>query len=469
MKCWYKPYAEKLKKFDLSIYLIFLLIILLFLVQSPLPADDLLRDMIASDYGYNYNNLYLYAPLLAKYNQYIGFDRFLHLLSGSIGKIYTIRLIQLGCLISYLLALSLIFQSILNKRADKTDLIAFFIAYTMIQVIMNRIALGRPEVIFSVWVLFGFVSSLYSGRVHKVIWLIVGICLIPFYWLALLYAPACLVVFNKIRYKILWLIGLIVINFIIWQILSNKEWLVSLKQLHLLMSNRLDGLSVGENQSIALGLMFPQVGIVVYLIIYRFKLYIQSILKIRNSIKNELIMILHGEYLWYSVLCIWFISSNMIRYIDVIFPILMIIFVSLYRTYRLVINKTLYKNLLFLLSLYLIFMAQLTAHKLPKFKLPDNSKVLTTFNGSNYSIPFFNKGIKVAPAMEIGANEKGVQKLVLDIQKNNTIDCKLLVQYNFDYLIEKNIVGMQDCLDLIDISEEYRLWKIRKKAENGQV
>ncbi|MBY0378985.1 MAG: hypothetical protein K2P99_01145 [Burkholderiales bacterium] len=468
MRWWHKLSANKLKRFDFSVSLIVLIIIILFLAKLPLPSDDLLRDMIASDYGYDYSNLYLYAPLLAKYNQYIGFDRFLHFISGYFGKIYTIRLVQLGCLISYLLALSLVFKAILSKRPDKSDLVAFLLAYTMIQVIMNRIALGRPEVILSVWVLFGFASSFYSSKIYKIVWVILGIFLIPFYWLAFLYTPACLVVFSRIRYKILCLVGLLTINVIGWQILSNWEWFVSLKQLHVLMNNRLSEINVGENQSILFGLLFPQVGLVLYLILFRFQLYIKSLFKIKSSIKVEYIKIAHSKIFWYSILFVWFTISDMIRYLDVVFPILMIIFVLLYREYQFVFISTLHKNLLFLLSLYLILMAQLTTHKLPQFKLPNNSRILTAFDGSNYSIPFFNKEVRVAPAMEIGANDRGVQQLVIDIQKKNILDCRLLAQYDFDYLVEKNLVGMQSCLELVNINGDYRLWKIKKRSRYGE-
>ncbi|MFK5947835.1 MAG: hypothetical protein QM500_03560, partial [Methylococcales bacterium] len=97
-----------------------------------------------------------------------------------------------------------------------------------------------------------------------------------------------------------------------------------------------------------------------------------------------------------------------------------------------------------------------------KFILPEESRVLTEFNDSLFSTIYHNPNIKIAPAMEIGATEKGVQQLIMDISVNHSLNCIALKKYDFTHLIEGslNIKGVPDCIKLIEIDGKWRLWKI---------
>jgi hypothetical protein len=435
-------------------------------MRAPIPTDDLLRDIIAGDYKFDYNNLYIYAPLLAKYNQYIAFDKILYLLSQHIGKIWTIRVVQLFCISAYITPLVLIFNKLLSHRPDKDELVTFCLAYTLISSIMIRLTLGRPEVILAAWTLFGIACGLYNNKLAKCLWVILGIVLIPTYWLSLLYVPTTLVVFKEVRTKILMCAVFAVLNLFIWQALSGGQWIYSFELLNKSLINRLPDALVNENSTIAKAIITPQVGLILVLLSYKIQLYIKWLYiawcNDKKAIYVETVKMLHHKYIWLIILCIWFCLANMIRYIDVVMPILMIIFVDQYKDYKYTLGTVIQKNFVFIIAIYLTISNQMSlTTSPPKFNLPAGSRVLTSFDGANYYAPFFNKSkIYIAPSMEIGANEKGIQQLVVGIQKYKHLDCELLKRFNFQYIIEKDLNSKPSCLKLIDVQGAYRLWKM---------
>ena len=113
---------------------------------------------------------------------------------------------------------------------------------------------------------------------------------------------------------------------------------------------------------------------------------------------------------------------------------------------------------------FAIFYANQSTNKPARFSnIPKGSKVLATFNGLNYYVPFFNnENIQIVPSMEIGATDKNVQIIISDIQQKGKLDCKKLNGYDFDYLVERSLIEVPNCLTLVSVNKEFRLWKIQK-------
>jgi hypothetical protein len=444
--------------YDNTLLSIVALILIIFGLRSPFPSDDLLRDVIIGNYGFNYNNLYMYAPNLTTYNQYIGFDKLLFVLAKHIGRISTIRVVQIICLLGYIHALILIFSKLLVNRQDKIELVGLLVTYTMITPIMLRITLGRPEVIFTIWALYGVACSLYENRIANVAWLFVGICLMPFYWLGFLYLPVVCMLHKRLHVKILLFICMLGLNVYIWQELSNYQWLSSLLLWVKNISNRLPDAGVNENITIITMLLIPQAGIALFILSCEFKK------KIALWPRREIfIKIYKYQYSYILLICLMFCIPNMMRYIDIIFPLIMVIVVDQFKDVKFSLNTPISKSFTLLLSIYFILMAQLSPiSSPPKFNLPEGARVLASFDGANYYLPFFSKGnIKVAPSMEIGANDRGVQQLIVDIQKTKIINCAKLKKYNFNYLVEKSLEVVPNCLKLEQVQGGYRLWTIK--------
>jgi len=299
------------------------------------------------------------------------------------------------------------------------------------------------------------------------LWMILGIILIPFYWLSILYTPAALVTFKRIKTKLLGMATLILLNIFIWQSISIGQWADSFKLLHQSLANRLPDILVNENLPLCNSLLIPQVGLILVLLSYTIQLNLRNFYQKSNS-KNisklcNFKKLFGSEISWLSILCMWFCLSNMIRYLDVIMPILVIICIIKYKDIKYELNSIFLRNSIFIIAIYLAILNQALPNvHLPKFNLPENSRVLVSFDSANYSIPFYNQEkIFVAPSMEIEANEHGIQELLLTIQKDRELNCVLLKKYNFQFVIEKDLNIKPFCLELIDIDRSYRLWKVK--------
>ena len=437
---------------------IILLILVIFCIRAPFPSDDLLRDVIIGKYGFNYSNLYIYAPRITPYNQYIGFDKILFMLVQHVGQIWTVRVVQVTCILGYIIALVLIFNKLLDSHPDKQELIVLLVTYTIIAPIMSRLILGRPEVIFTIWALFGVACGLYKNHIASIAWIFIGICLIPLYWLGFLYLPVTFLLFNKHYVKTMVFIIMMALYLFSWQILSNYEWLSSLLLWFHNIFDRIPEVTVNENNTIFSMVLIPQVGIVLFMLSYKFQKNFTI-----NWRRCSFMKVVKHKYTCLLLLCIWFCMPNMIRYIDIVFPLIMVIAVDQFKGVKLSLDKVVYKNFITIISVYLVIMAQsMPTIKPPKFNLPANAKVLASFDGANYYVPFFAKEkIQIAPSMEIGANEYEIQQLIVDIQKNNNVNCVSLKKYNFNYLVEKSLTSIPNCLRLVQVQGAYRLWKIQ--------
>ncbi len=443
------------------------MIFAIFGLNLPLPQDDLMRDIVAGSYGYNYSNLYIYAPLMAKYNQYIFFDIVLHHLSLITSRVVAAHLTQLICMIFFITPCILILNRLIKPSIDKPLWITILLMLLLNNFTTLRFVLGRPEMIFSCWVLWGIVAK--NSSIAKVCWFIVGLILIPTYWLAVFYVPAVFFTFNKKYTKLAFTVVYIVINFIFWQYYSHWQWFNSISDLHKMFLNRLA--VVGENKTIFIMLLSPvtSMGVLyyVYLRLDKFNIILgkSKSLKIdtvftalRKSFSTILSYVFSNSLnSIFILLLVFFCSFNMIRYSAIVSAFFVFILALELNRHNIKISQLLRYTLL-CLAIYLP-MSVNSYLMIPKFILPVNSTVLGT-SQSNYYVPFYSPNIKIAPAMEVGANTQDIQLMMKSIDVDGSVSCAMLKKYHFEYLVERNLTKIPNCLEIYQIQKGWRAWKI---------
>lgn len=453
-------------KIILTLYISMVFII--FALNLPLPQDDLMRDIVAGSYGYNYSNLYVYAPGLTNYNQYILFDIILHHLSLLTTRTITAHLTQLFCMIFFISPCIIILRRILKDSDDRY----LFITILMMMILNNftslRYILSRPEMIFSCWVLWGLV--LRNSKVGRVFWFGVGGLLIPFYWLSFFYVPIVYFVFQNKTSKIIFTLLYLIMIAVFWQYYSNFQWFHSILGLSHLIQNRLA--VVGENKTILIIALSPitSMALIFYVYLHRkllnhlitnfsenysdYFMHIKSLITFREIYA---LIFTNSELQIITLLLIYFVSMNMIRYSAIISALFVFIVAYTLNNHNFKVHQ-LFRYAVLCCAIYLPM--SIDCYKLiPQFTLPADSIVLGT-SQSNYYVPFYSPNLKIAPTMEIGANLKDIQIMMQSIDVNGTISCNMLKKYHFQYLVERNLTHIPDCLKIYQIQKGWRCWSI---------
>jgi hypothetical protein len=373
----------------------------------------------------------------------------------TIGKLNTVKVVQIFTLLNFAIPFLLIVLQIFkdNKNKFLYTLIALFLILN--SMVLSRLCGGRPEAIYAGWVLWGIVAYMKRWHLGKLLWVMYGILLIPFYWLGFIYAPCSFLVFAKKSSKIFVNLILIICNAIFWLIYSHYQWLSSLINIRLQLNSRVPHLNVSENLTALVSLVNPLQLIIV--------ISLAAILI--DKLKKRVPI---GDYTCYLLsICGWFLLPNMIRYVDIFMPLMLITCLLEYQKQLETIQISIGMQKLivgFVFASVLWTNYQISNVSVYTFEdLPADSKVLTIFNGANYYVPFFNKkNIQIAPAMEIGANEKGVQEMVETVQTDGKLDCSQLLKYDFNFVIEKTLNEMPPCLKLYGVNANYRIWKVKR-------
>lgn len=151
------------------------------LTQLPYPQDDLLRNVTAYAWQFDYRQLYPFSPGVPTFDPYIGFDWTLGHVTQWLGASAAVRVAQLVGLGAFLLAL----LWPVRRSAEPqfwVPVVLFLVAATLVP---SRLVAGRPEVLATVWLL-----SAASLRPRA--WLALGMVLSPIYWLMPIYALGAL-------------------------------------------------------------------------------------------------------------------------------------------------------------------------------------------------------------------------------------------------------------------------------------
>lgn len=460
----YKLYCSLKKSFDNDvqtvlgqdtprILIVFLATVMLSLwLTHPWPGDDLLRDMVSWAYSYNYRNMFVYSPGVPSYNQYIYFD----LITGWIYKTLPyyghqagVLLIQTAATASYLAAVTVSISRHLKGRSDKWLMTAVLLMLVLQCGAGGRLALARPEIFLSAWAIW---STSITSKSEAAVWTVIGLVLIPMYWLSMVYIPVYLMSRRSYAEKIALSSILVVYGLLFWDAWSGGAFIHALENTNQAVKTRI--IDVSEDSPVFLLFLSWQFDLLVLaLTCFSYRWVSQGGFKSQGKTKKAIT----------NITCVfWFLLPGMIRYADIIVPILAITLCSLWPK-KSPLPWTPWARaavaLYLILNGFSIFhaSAQTTSFHI---KDPKEHRVLAPFDSSMYRLIFENPGIMVAPAMEVGFTEMPIQKMILSIH-NGSLSCANLSKFTFTDVMENSLTYIPPCLQLEGVSNTLRLWRVK--------
>ncbi len=459
IKHYYKTYPAAL--------ILFFFLTVFFTISLCLPTDDLLRDVLSWKYGFDYTKLFPYAPLNPQYNQYIGFDYLMYLVQrvagfGIKGQNLAVHISQVISFIGFYLAGLYVFDKYLSRFQIKNkDFWMFIIICGVVSSTIGRIIIGRPEMWFTIWAISAL-GVFYRGRTSKIVWIIMGLIMVPLYWLALLYTPFTILVFRSKLKSILLFLTFVIVNITFWQMYSNGLWIHNFELLKLCFANRIPTLLVAENESAYYILTMPLFIVILYLSLIKLKG-----INLKARVKTLSVNYILDSYALKLIIVISFylFFINMVRYIGVLsFLFLALgfnIFNDLIKDFNI---PEIPRNIIYLvLAMVMVQNVKGSTSIIDgDYHIPRDSKVLVLMRDGVYAIPYFNKSpIQIVPSMEIGGNKQWVQKILVTALDNGVVNCDE-IQHRFDYVAEKSLTNIPTCLDLYQVNGDIRIWKIKQ-------
>ncbi|MDD4937349.1 MAG: hypothetical protein PHT60_16420, partial [Acidiphilium sp.] len=288
------------------------------LVAAPWPKDDLLRDMVAFSYRYDYSKAFVYSPGIPSYDFDIGFDRICGFLYRSLpweDHAWAVHLVQGAAIITYVSALLLSLRRVLGLRWGEAGRgwAWLMVAGLMFAVLscggMARVISGRQEVFLAAWAIAACAIPSWWAAV---LWVGAGMVLAPCYWLSVVYTPAALMLSRRFGWpRALGSFGvLLLVNVVFWHWYSGGTWLPSLLQLRADIHNRVVG--VGEDQPIAILFLDPWFWVIAFAFVAALWRDAPSWLG-RQRDQSSIAMV---------GLIVWFLLPDMVRYEDIVAPLM---------------------------------------------------------------------------------------------------------------------------------------------------
>lgn len=409
-------------------------------IAHPLPSDDLLRNVVSHEFNYDYSNLYAHAPLLPSHNLWFGFEYLLSGLVSVFGKDAAVRVVQISC---FILVYSSILFALYSKLKDRSDVFLYLVVFFVLSLytsIPNRILLGRPEIFFAALV----VSATF---LRPVAWFLVGVLMAPLYWLAPIYSVGALLLNTSLKNRLLYMGLLTVISSGVWFFYSEGAWINSLLLVGEWDANR-QGM-IGELTSLLSSIGTPA------------SLLLVCITAVLLKMNWGRLTLNHWMLL---VVIVVFSIPNLNRYAATVIMLVSVLLATLLPGRVPKVNAG-YGFLVVALATFVAMKAGggllEKDNKHLGFEIPANSVVLTQFGFSEYSTIFENPDSKYAPAYEFGATDKKVQLMIKDLITKGELSCDDLHEFGFTHVIEDSLEEVSPCLDLKQLSGEYRLWEVK--------
>lgn len=420
----------------------------------PWPGDDLLRDMVAWHYSYDYRNMFAYSPGIPTYDMYIGFD----VVTGWVYRHFPwgshqsgTFVVQCCATIAYLAAVT----HAVIKRARSSDDKWFLTAALLVAVLLagsaNRLMLARPEIFLAAWAIC---ATAIESRKGLLIWTAGGALLLTSYWMALAYLPLVATAKRPLWERGLAALTLLKLNLVFWIAYSHGAWLGTGELLRHSVATRL--VPIGEDMPIALMLFSVPVDILLL------SLAAATWHRFSHTQPDSERRRLFWELAILAGIIIWFLLPNMIRYADIVGPLLAIALATIWPVQSPLPWTALARGMVLLTATLLGFGLFQASDQTDTVLLqdPPTHVVLTPFGPPMYRLIFSNPGVVVAPAMEVGFSTVPVQHLTVDLN-NGTLDCSALTRLKFTDVLEDSLKSIPPCATLEDISHTLRLWKLQ--------
>ncbi|WP_031570494.1 hypothetical protein [Acidithiobacillus thiooxidans] len=417
------------------------LIVALFLARHPFPTDDLLRDMTAWAWHYDYHQVFWGSPRVPAYDQYYYFDQVAGWVYRHLPHSLAPLFFQAIALIGMLWATGAMLGQSLKQNPLRWSLVALALVWMLDTPVLIRIIAGRPEIFWAVWTLAAF--SMRGKRFW--VWLGAGICLTPAYWLAGAYGAAFwLLPDRSVRFRFLGAILFGLWTCLFWQISSHGAWWPNFSHLGGMIQHRL--YPVAEDNGLSVFLQIPALVLLPVLMV---------------------VLPWNGRRTFFSTWAalLWFCLPWMIRYVDVLFPLALKLLADglepewLNRLKPEFLKRIRAVSFLFLFCVpwSLIPLNNPVLLKVPG-TLAHPSRVLAPFGPKVYDTLYANPGtVRLAPAMDPGMTYKRLQFLS---ENFDGASCPLLLASKAQYLVTGQTLKPSPCLQLLEVNNGWALWKV---------
>lgn len=417
------------------------LVVALFMARHPFPTDDLLRDMTAWAWHYDYHRVFWGSPRVPAYDQYYYFDRVAGWVYQHLPRHLAPLFFQAIALVGMLWATGAMLGQSLKQNPLRWSLVALALFWLLDTPVLIRIIAGRPEIFWAVWTMAAI--SMRGKRFW--VWLAAGILLTPTYWLAGAYSAAFWLLPNRsVRFRFLGAILFGLWTCLFWQLSSHGAWWPNFSNLGAMIQHRL--YPVAEDNGLSVFLQIPSLILLPALLV---------------------LLPWNGRRTSFSTwaVLLWFCLPGMIRYVDVLFPLALKIladgldpeWLSQSKSEFLKRARAVQFLFLFCASWALIPIDNPVLLKVPG-TLGNPSRVLAPFGPKVYDLLYANPGtVRLAPAMDPGMTHKYLQFLAQNFDKAN---CPLIWASKAQYLVTGQTLKPSACIRLLEVDKGWALWKV---------
>jgi hypothetical protein len=418
-----------------------------FAVAHPAPPDDLLRNLVSGVYGFDYRKAFWGSPRVSSGDYYAGFD---WVASQTYAAFQRVGL-QRWSWLPFSSALAVGFAGVLpavllaqTTRRDLPTMLAIVVLACTVWAIApfaGRIPSGRPEAFLALW---GLTALLVRKRWQLGVWTLLGCFLGGAYWLSAVYFAAVALVRRPLSEKIAAGAVLAAVFLTTWFVLSDGHYVAWLWNLHVAVQHRVG--SVAEDLPIGIGMLGPAGVSLITLLV--------AALSLRENQRPAW----RTEFGWLLLVVGWFLLPDMLRYFDVLGPLLAVLILRAVGPripetlphWAARSGATLGAGLLLMLALNGFKARPLLDLHIPGAKPGD--KVLTYFSSVTYDTLFLNPGVRVAPAMEMGMTRRDVQLASFDMAQGK-VNCPWLIQNDVRWVVDLKTLWdakhAPQCLSLI--------------------
>lgn len=405
------------------------------------PIDDLLRHVVSFAWDYSHRDMFPMSSL-PDYNLYPLFD----LVVGSVTRLTdpftAARIVSVCCnalMVLTIYSCCLHWARVSGARREEALLVAMLLLAAQT---VERAIMGRPESWALAWALWTTtVTDMH--RLRTAVLSLLGVVVSVSYWLAPLMFPLVLLADASRKLRLRMFVGLCAFHFLFWMAWTRGD------MLH--WATMIAGWEAKRPFAILEGLG------VVYLLSRRETLLLW-VLALCSAVvlrRYALQWGLHAAYL----------SSNLIRIGPMAFSCLMR--PAVHTLGRLALPRPVLLGLSCLVwALYApgMFKSQRALPALPRFVLPEGSRVLTPFNAATFAMASANPGrVKIFPPMEVGAGDPVITRMAVSLwyQNRGGLNCRDLWDSGITHVVESTSWGVPGCLRLLSRQDAWRLWEVR--------
>lgn len=438
-----------------SWWVFYLVFAVLMLGTATIPHDDLLRHIVAYQFDYDYSNIYL--------NGYLPEGKFYLTFDWMVGWVHRL-LIGNNPLNPYPLVIVCSFLALVilegfrrNIRHLKPSLQLVLIAVLLL-ITDGRLYFGRPCTLTTGLFLFAIAIGKKSDSSFK--HLLIGSFLAVSYWISWAYLIP-LAIWRRIYFFPL------ALGIAFWSWAMNGSYFKTIYQLLTNLEDTRFKIIETENIFIFGGVVFT------FLLIIAVFIHINEIDLKQGSIRSLATKVWDDFNTRPAIyFALFFTLPLQYRYTEIIVPLLLI---SLAPGLQRLFEKTNIKEATVLFFAFAIFFeaTDLLAMRMndPSFLPTENmtkklsGKKVMTLQSHMYPLVYGIPGIKTSPSMNMHWADEGIKNLMGTIGRKGDVDCSVLRQYDFDYLVDTKqmqIGSETECLKLDSVERRYRIWKVKK-------